>query len=197
MGTVPDPPAQDRAAAQDQADFVRAWWPRLHRTAFLMTGDAHEAEDLVQQTLVTVVARWGRVVTYDHPEAYARTVLVNLVRSRWRRARRYADLLVGQRVEDRVPDASADVGVSDALWQALSTLPPRTRAALVLRYYEDLSLAETAAALGCSEGTVKSQASRGLARLRERLDRDDLTLHDTLQDPAAPTAQHESGTDHG
>ena len=187
MGVVP--PTADPPPPDDQAAFVRAWWPRLHRTAYLLTGDAHEAEDLVQQTLVTVVGRWSRVLRYDHPEAYARTVLVNLVRSRWRRAKRYAELLAGHRGVPDVPDPSAGLTVTDALWRALGTLPPRTRAVLVLRYFEDLSVADTAAALGCSEGAVKSQASRGLATLRERLDRDALTLHD-------PPRTSETGADH-
>ncbi len=178
-----------RGAGDDEAaEFVRAAWPRLHRTAYLMCGDRHEAEDLVQSALAKVVQHWARIERRDAPEAYARRVLVNLVNSRWRRMKRYAELTAGDTGPGPVADPAAAVVLSDAVWRGLSTLPPRTRSILVLRYVEDLSEVDTASALGCSVGAVKSQASRGLARLRERLDRHDLTLDTT---PAPGGGTHE------
>lgn len=168
---IDDPPAGDAALR----DFVRASWPRLLRTAHLLCGDRDEAEDLVQTTLVKVVRSWRRVQRADEPYAYARAVLANTAASRWRRRKRLAELLPDRPVPQAAPDPAAGVVLRDALWRALQDLPPRTRAVLVLRYFEDLTEAQTATVLGCSPGTVKSQASRGLARLRECLDAEDLT----------------------
>jgi RNA polymerase sigma-70 factor (sigma-E family) len=157
-------------------DFVRLSWPRLVATAYLLCGDRHEAEDLVQTTLVKVVRAWSRIERRDEPYAYARAVLVNTAAGRWRRRRRHAELTAGERPPDPVSDPAAGVVLHDAVWRALATLPPRTRAVLVLRYFEDYSEAQIAATLGCSTGAVKSQASRGIARLRTQLDAEDLTM---------------------
>jgi RNA polymerase sigma-70 factor (sigma-E family) len=140
----------------------------LVRTAYLIVGDLHEAEDLVQETLFKVARRWPKVSRMDHPTAYARQILVNLaLRGSPSRSRRRAELL------ETGPGAAAGSAPAaehhDELHAALAALPPRQRAVLVLRYFLDLPEAEVAAALQCSLGTVKSTASRGLARLEQTL----------------------------
>jgi RNA polymerase sigma-70 factor (sigma-E family) len=140
----------------------------LLRTAYLMVGDLHEAEDLVQETLLKVARRWPRVRRMDHPTAYARRILVNLaLRGSPKRSRRRAELSE-QHSEQHVA-AVAPLDTHDEIRAALAALPPRQRAVLVLRYFLDLPEAEVAAALQCSLGTVKSTASRGLARLEQTL----------------------------
>ena len=181
-GRAPDPPDDAQARLRD---FVRVSWPRLLGTAWLLCGDRDEAEDLVQTALVKVVRAWARIERKDDPYVYARAVLANTAASRWRRRRRYDELTAGRREPGPVPDLAAGLVLRDAVWQALAGLPPRTRAVLVLRYFEDLTEAQIAATLGCSAGAVKSQASRGLARLRSELDAEDLT---TLASPDSPTA---------
>jgi RNA polymerase sigma-70 factor (sigma-E family) len=157
--------------------FVDGCASDLLRTAYLVTWDLAEAEDLVQEMYLRVARRWPRVRRMDQPVAYARRILVNLAvddakcRSRRRSELDPADV---KRVDAYADEASARVlGAVDAraeLLGALGVLAPRQRAVLVLRYFEDLSEAQVAEILGCSLGTVKSTASRGLARLREALD---------------------------
>lgn len=135
--------------------------PALLRTAFLLTGSTHEADDLVQTTLLKVVPRWSRVAA--DPEAYVRRVMVNANISRWQR-RRWREVATAQ-----VPDwAVEQVGSEDrlTLHAALARLAPRQRAVVVLRYYDDLTEREAADLLGVTVGTVKSQARDALARLR-------------------------------
>jgi len=148
--------------------FVAESTEGLLRTAYLIVWDLHEAEDLVQEAFVKVARRWPKVSGMDHPAAYARRVLVNLaLRESSKRSRRRAELS-----EPRPSDPSAPampLGNHDELHAALVALPPRQRAVLVLRYFLDLPEAEVAAALQCSLGTVKSTASRGLARLEQTL----------------------------
>jgi RNA polymerase sigma-70 factor (sigma-E family) len=175
-----DPPSEVRLR-----DFVRAAWPRLLGTAWLLCGDRDEAEDLVQTALVKVVRSWTRIERKDDPYVYARAVLANTAASRWRRRRRYDELTAGWRSPVPVPDPAAGVVLRDAVWRALDGLPPRTRAVLVLRYFEDLTEAQIASTLGCSVGAVKSQASRGLARLRSELDAEDLTVRPAADSPLA------------
>ena len=192
---APDPPDghPDQPNRQDEGDdrdarlrdFVRVAWPRLVRTAWLLCGDRHEAEDLVQTALVKVVRAWPRIERKDDPFVYARAVLANTAASRWRRRRRYDELTAGRRDPAPVPDPAAEVVLRDAVWRALDTLPPRTRAVLVLRYFEDLTEAQIATALGCSVGSVKSQASRGLSRLRGQLDAENLTTAPAADQPKA------------
>jgi RNA polymerase sigma-70 factor (sigma-E family) len=153
--------------------FVEAHAGELARTAYLVVWDLAEAEDLVQETLLRIAKRWPRIRRMEHPSAYARRVLVNLALDESkRRVRRLQEL------DQRAPADRVDVNSTRALWQvdtrselvdALAGLPPRQRAVLVLRYFLDLSEAEVAAALECSLGTVKSTASRGLARLGQDL----------------------------
>ena len=149
--------------------YVAARSPQLLRTAYLLTGDRGQAEDLVQDALVRAYRHWGRIRAAGDPDAYVRTILVNERRRRWRRDRDRATPVAD--VPDRgAPDGTAAVDDRDVLWRALQKMPPRTRAVLVLRYWEDRSEAETAALLGCSAGSVKSQASRGLRRLQALLE---------------------------
>jgi RNA polymerase sigma-70 factor (sigma-E family) len=139
----------------------------LLRTAYLIVGDLHEAEDLVQETLFRVARRWPRVSRMEHPAAYARRILVNLaLRGSPKRSRRRTELGEAGGAEAAAPAA---LDTHDELHAALAALPPRQRAVLVLRYFLDLPEAEVAAALDCSLGTVKSTASRGLARLERSL----------------------------
>jgi RNA polymerase sigma-70 factor (sigma-E family) len=147
------------------AEFVQARYVDLLRVAFLLAGSNHEAEDLLQSALLRVMRRWDRI---EDPVPYVRRTLINLHVTRWRRHR--ARELVMPYVPDRpVHDAADRVSVREVLLSALRALPPRARAVIVLRYWVDLTESETAATLGCSVGSVKSQASRGLARLRHAL----------------------------
>ena len=148
--------------------FVTGSADGLVRTAYLIVGDLHEAEDLARETLLRVARRWPRVSRMDHPAAYARQVLVNLaLREGPRRSRRRAELSDTPRAQPA--GRAAQLDGHDELHAALAELPPRQRAVLVLRYFLDLPEAEVATALQCSLGTVKSTASRGLARLEQTL----------------------------
>lgn len=143
-------------------EFVAARYRALVRTAYLLTGSREDAEDLVQTAFVRCVPAWGRI--NGDPEPYVRTVLVRENVSRWRR-RRWREVSTDQVPEHGTESSSAGterVTLEDALGQ----LPPRQRAAVVLRHVEDRSERETAALMGCSLGTVKSQTHAGLARLR-------------------------------
>ncbi|GAA5060147.1 SigE family RNA polymerase sigma factor [Streptomyces sp. SID10815] len=165
----------DRRAADSGPDadftrFVTARWRSLTHTAYLLTGDFHEAEDLVQTTLAKVYPHWRRLEP-ERVEHYVRRALVNTNRSRYRRRRITHLLLPSLPDTGPVHDDGAGAGgseVHDALARGLAELPERQRAVVVLRYCEDLSVEEVADLLGCSVGTVKSQASRALAKLRSR-----------------------------
>ena len=146
--------------------FADQFWS-LRRVGYLLTGDWDQAEELAQEAMARTYAVWPRVRGYDRPAAYARKVLLNRHRSLLRRAVVETRHLVASRPDDRhQPDFAGDDLV---LWQALQHLPPRQRAAIVLRYYLDLPEAEVARLLGVPAGTVKSWTHRGLARLRDRL----------------------------
>jgi RNA polymerase sigma-70 factor (sigma-E family) len=150
-------------------EFVAAVSPRLHRAAYAITRDHHHAEDAVQAALGKAYARWKRVVRTDQPEAYVRRMVVNEVLS-WRRRSSSSELPSGRTPETSVDGHEAAYAESDAVWQALGRLAPRQRAVIVLRYYEQLSEAEIADALGVRPGTVKSQASAAMSHLRGFLD---------------------------
>ena len=161
------------ATPEGFTEFVLARQAALLRTAYLLTGHAQDAEDLVQTTLVKIVPQWRRIA--DDPEAYVRRVLVNENVSRWRRRRwreHATDVLPEGLSHD--PDRAELLAVREAL----RTLAPRQRAVLVLRYYEELTEAETADVLGVSVGTVKSQTSRALATLRTHAPAHGLQAHD-------------------
>jgi RNA polymerase sigma-70 factor (sigma-E family) len=150
---------------EDFHDFVSSRSPALLRTAFLLVGESALAEDLVQSALAKAYRHWARVTAAGDPEAYVRRIMVNERRSWWRRNR--GREILGPVPERGGTDEFAGLAERDAVWQAVLRLPPRTRAVLVLRYWEDLSEAETAHILDCSVGTVKSQASRGLRKLQQ------------------------------
>lgn len=142
--------------------FVVARSPALLRTAYLLTHDRGLAEDLVQAALTKTWFAWGRLST-DDPVRYVRRVMVTTSVS-WHRR-----LWVRERPTDQLPERPVELDESPAahdLWVAIGHLPPRQRAVVVLRYYEDLTEAETADLLACSVGTVKSQCSKAMAKLR-------------------------------
>jgi RNA polymerase sigma-70 factor (sigma-E family) len=168
--------------------FVARSGRSLLRTAWLLTGDRGEAEDIVQTALERTASRWAMVV--GEPEAYARRSVMNLATDRWRRRKvrvtevPFADLAL--RSTPRAADDTALVDLRAQLLADLRALPARERAVLVLRYFNDLDEAETARTLGVSRGTVKSSASRGLARLRAK--------HAELERPTAALAHPEGAT---
>ncbi|GIH02013.1 RNA polymerase sigma24 factor [Rhizocola hellebori] len=153
----------------DRASFevyVQARTAALSRVAYLLTGDHHLAEDLVQQTFLRVAGVWQRVAAQGDPDPYVRRVLYHQHVSWWRQARRLTQVSLSG--ADRPVDDRADqIGVTLVVQRALAKLAPKQRAALVLRYFEDLTEAQTAEILGCRVGTVKSQVRDGLARLRQ------------------------------
>jgi RNA polymerase sigma-70 factor (sigma-E family) len=148
-------------------DFMRGRWPAMVRLAYGLTGDQGHAEDVAQAAFARAYASWSRVARTGNPDAYVRKIVINENLSRFRK-RRVAEHLVDAVPEGRPQWAADTPDNSEALLQALRRLGPRQRAVIVLRYWMDMSEAETAAALNCSVGTVKSQASRALATLRGR-----------------------------
>ena len=149
------------------AQFVQARLLPLTRFAYLICGDRNAAQDLVQTALTRTMLRWSKI-DQARAEAYVRTAIVNEQRMAWRRRWR------GERPTAELPevigsDAFAHVDQADALQRALASLPVRQRAAVVLRYLDDMSEAQAAEVLQCSVGTVKSQTSRGLSKLRALL----------------------------
>jgi RNA polymerase sigma-70 factor (sigma-E family) len=149
------------AAERSFEEFVGARRAALVRTAYLLTGNHADAEDLVQSALIKAVPKWGRIA--DDPEPYVRQILARESVNRWR-VRRWREVHTDRVPE--TPDLGADLAGRASLRAALAALAPRQRAVIVLRYYEDLTERETAEALGISVGTVKSQARDALARLR-------------------------------
>ena len=158
-------------ADEEFREFMGGRWPAMVRLAYGLTGDLGHAEDVAQAAFARAYASWGRVTRAGDPDAYLRRMVVNENRRRFRR----------QRVAEDLPGTLPDQGIADtadasdqraALLAALGRLGPRQRAVIVLRFWMDMSEAETAHVLGCTVGTVKSQASRALAALR----RDDAVL---------------------
>jgi RNA polymerase sigma-70 factor (sigma-E family) len=177
MGVTTDG-AGDRGTPMDdterRADFTAYVVAREHalaRLAYLLTGDRDAAEDLLQNALAKVYRHWERVRGVDTPDAYVRRILVNENNSRWRRLVRRRESPGSHIIElAELPTAPGlDPAESLHLWQQVQQLPTQQRAAVVLRYYEDLTEAQTARILGCSVGTVKSHTSRALASLRARM----------------------------
>lgn len=159
----------------DFESFFRGRTPALLRSAYLLTGDRHLAEDLVQDALARTFRAWRRLSDGGNPEAYVRRVMYHLQVSVWRR-RRVAETLPGDLPERRDGADYAHVAVERmALRQALQSLTVRQRAVIILRYFEDRSEAEIAEVLNCRVGTVKSHASRALHRLRELMPEIDLS----------------------
>jgi RNA polymerase sigma-70 factor (sigma-E family) len=155
----------------DFAAYLAARQASLLRTAYLLTGNRHDAEDLTQTAFAKLYLSWDKVRDQGSIDGYVRRILVNEHNSLWRRAwkkrEHSADDDVLQALDAPHHDAYDD-GAGTALWDLVQALPRKARAVLVLRYYEQMSEAETAAVLGISVGTVKSQTSRALATLRAR-----------------------------
>ncbi|GAA3277421.1 SigE family RNA polymerase sigma factor [Dactylosporangium vinaceum] len=156
----------DRTKRDEYVEYVRARMPRLHRTAWLICGDPHLADDAVQATLAVLYSKWRHASTVENLDGYVHRILTRRIvderRSRWSR------VLLRASPPDRAT-APSEPGEYDHVLAALRALPKGQRAALVLRYFADLSIQDTAGALGCSEGNVKSQCSRGLSALRDAL----------------------------
>jgi len=164
------------------AEFVAARSTALHRAAYLMVGDVSLAQDLVQEALTKTYVAWPRLRDKGNAEAYTRKAITTTAIS-WFRRKSWSHELSSEAPPDAGSPGHADtVAQSDWVWSALMELPVRQRAAIVLRYYEDLTEAQTADAMGCAVGTVKSQVSAGLSKLRERLgdDPDLLPLNDLV-----------------
>ena len=161
--------------SEEFREFVRDRASPLQQSAYLLCGDWHTAQDLVQETLIKAYRHWPRVRRADSPDAYVRGILLNEMRDRWRRPER-AVPVAQFTAEPPVPDSTDDIARRDRLRQALLELPLQQRMTVVLRYLEDMTQVETAKVLGCSEGTVKSQSSRALATLRNFLNRTESKL---------------------
>ncbi len=161
-----------RARARTEFErFAAVHADGLLRNAYLMAGDRGEAEDLVQECLLRLARKWPRVRSMEHPGAYARRVLFNLILDGGpQRARRRTELVASQTEFAGEDEAAASLEDHVELLRALGGLPPRQRAVLVLRYFVDLPVEEVATILDCPPGTIKSSTSRGLERLREALD---------------------------
>jgi RNA polymerase sigma-70 factor (sigma-E family) len=153
---------------EDFTAFVAAASRRLLRSAYLITGNLDEAQDLLQVALERTYRHWSSVRRRDSPEAYARRVLVNAATDAWRRRDRHVVLDEARMPALEDPEL-AGIPSREALLRRVRELPAGQRAVLVLRYFDDLTEVETARALGCSIGTVKSQHARAMARLRRQL----------------------------
>ena len=161
--------------AEEFHAFVGDRTSPLHRTAYLLCGDWYLAQDVVQDTLIKAYRHWTRVRRADNPDAYVRRMLVNEVRDRWRRRDKTVPVAYFP-YEPAVDDSADEIARRERLRLALLELPTQQRATVVLRYLEGMSQGETAKILGCSEGTVKSQSSRGLSSLRAYLEKTESSL---------------------
>jgi RNA polymerase sigma-70 factor (sigma-E family) len=162
---------------EEFAEFAAAAAGQLRRTAFLLCGNWHTAEDLVQATLAKLFVSWRRISRRDKVYGYATRTLLNTYLAD-RRLKRAGEVLTGQPPERSFEQQGPELRIM--VLDALAALPPRARAVVVLRYWADMSVQQVATLLGCSEGTVKSQSARGLDKLRP------------LLDDAAAAAQHET-----
>jgi RNA polymerase sigma-70 factor (sigma-E family) len=156
-------------ASVDFAEWVAVRGPGLLRLAYVLTGSAAEAEEIVQEALSRALPRWGRIVSLDNPDAYVRRMVVNAHTSAWRRFRRREVPVAAlpERPVESAPGVAPDE--RSRLWQACLRLPSDQRVAVVLRYYEQLEYAEIAALTGVREGSVRSRVSRGIAALRQEM----------------------------
>jgi RNA polymerase sigma-70 factor (sigma-E family) len=162
---------------EEFTEFAAAEMARLRRTAYLLCGDWHAAEDLTQIALTRTLLAWRRISKQENAHAYAHRTLVNAYLGQ-RRTRRSGEIPIGDLPDLLGPSSTTELRV--VLLAALATLPPQARAVVVLRYWEDLSVDQVAEILRCSAGTVKSQSARSLKKLRESLGRSlpDLALAD-------------------
>jgi RNA polymerase sigma-70 factor (sigma-E family) len=161
-------PVEGRSSEPDGfRDFVEARSSALLRSGWLLTGDWPSAEDLVQTALAAAWPRWGQLTRQDAPELYVRKIMVNTY-LRWRKRRWTGEVATGRLPEMAAyGDVFAQVDARQALIAALDRLPARQRAVVVLRYFADQTESQTATAMGCSVGAVKSHASKAMARLRD------------------------------
>lgn len=167
-------------------EFARRHTPALLRSAFLLTGGASDAEDLVQESLARAYGSWRRIGRMEHPVAYVTRILVNRGLTLARRRGRDLERAVRYEADAAPPDPTSPIEDRQLLVAALRQLPPRQRAAVVLRFYEGLTERETAEAMNCSLGNVKSQTNRALVKLR-------LLLPADLFRPPPPTqTQHDA-----
>ena len=163
---------QERVASGDLSfdEWVDARAAALLRFAYLVTGSQHAAEDAVQSALTKACEKWSRVRRTTDPDAYVRRMVVNAHVSAWRRSGR-RELTVAEVRHTEAGDHAEGVATVDAIWQVCATLPPQQRAAVVLRFYEDLEYGEIAAVLGITQATVRSHVHRALAAMRAELQR--------------------------
>ncbi len=175
--TLVDMGSQDRRAGRnsekdtDFSAYMAARQPALYRTAYLLAGDHASAEDLLQNAFAKLYLSWDQIRDREALDGYVRRVMVNTQTSFWRR-RRVDEHPTGDLPERAAGrDATADLDLHDALWTALAGLPRRQRAAIVLRFYEDLPFDEIAELLGCRPATARTAVHRGLAALRGEIDR--------------------------
>ena len=150
------------------ADLVVARSTALLRLAYVVVGDHQLAQDLLQEALVKAYVAWPRLRDASKADAYVRRTMVTTAIT-WRRRRSFHEPPIDTVPDENEVDQSDHLAIRDVLWEQVCGLPPRQRAALVLRYYEDLSEADTAALMGCSVGAVKSQVSAALDKLRARV----------------------------
>jgi RNA polymerase sigma-70 factor (sigma-E family) len=161
------------------SEFVAARTPSLIRLAYLLTGDQHAAEDLLQTALARTAARWSRL-RHEDPEAYVRTVLYREQVSFWRRRGRRREVTTPVPPDHGYADPTPGADLRLSMREALLRLPADQRAVLVLRYYEDLTETQVAAILDCSVGTVRSRTHRAVTRLRALLpEASDLVIQET------------------
>jgi RNA polymerase sigma-70 factor (sigma-E family) len=162
---------------QSYTEYVTVRLPALRRIAFLLCGDSHRADDIVQNAITRLYVHWRKARVAENLDAYVRTIVVRTFLNEQR-----AGWFTRNRLMDEPPERPAppgpDVETSQVLHAALRRVPPRQRAVLVLRFLEDLPVTEVAGILGCSTGNVKSQTSRGLAALRKHLDSPTFSLQD-------------------
>ena len=156
-------------------DLYTSSYRKLVAQLYAVTGDRQEAEDVVQEAFMRAIGRWDKIKTYDAPEAWIRTVALNLARSRWRRAKRGAAAMVRHGVPQPEPELSPD---HVALMTAMRGLPEAQREALVLHHFVGMSVDEVAASLGAPSGTIKARLSRGRAALATVLGVDEAVLAD-------------------
>ena len=156
-----------RSMEAQYTDYVSARLPALRRTAYLLCGDSHRADDLVQTAITKLYLHWRRASEVEHLDAYARKILVHVFLNEQRRGWFKRERVTGEPVELPAPETDPDM--KTVVHAALATVPPRQRAVLVLRFLCDLSVADVATQLGCAQGTVKSLTSDGLKSLRRKL----------------------------
>lgn len=156
----------------DEVEFSALFasaWPRLFRATYAVAGDRQLAEDALQSAFAKAWASWPKVAAAEDRLAYLRRMAINEALARHRRSWVRREVVTATPPDDQLPDPTSALSGGAATWQAVTALPPRQRAVVVLRYYEDLTEREIADILGCRPGTVKSQAAAALATLRVRL----------------------------